>query len=1508
MTVFAGAPRDPTDSIYTFTFRATSGDAWSGTLVQDTGVTFVGAVTVTPFGRYTIQAEQVFAADLSPFGLDEGMVFIDWYHDAGSGQFLLTRNGPDMPSGRAGLGSEIDAAWTGRAWMNFGQGGLLQADAVTGPDSRYEFMLLTSGGDTIWGTLYDDSVAYQPGDTIRGAAGTYRILSEFEYGGSSGVPDGTVYTWRYQDAASGQNLPLQSAGAVPTGTAGLGSEFDRAFDGAAWAPVGQGGAAQANRLPDARFTYAFEGANGTDRWSGWLVDHAPALQPGQQVQTAAGTYRILARDPWTGPATLAGTVWVTGYQDAAGRPLAPRAWSQLGEPAGFAGLGSERDAVWTGAAWTAIGGGGLASAQTESLVARAPLAVAVLPGAEARLPARSLGGWVGAADPIDVYRFTLAEATRVTLTLSGSGTLALLNAGGTVLESDGATPAMRDAGIVRTLLAGDYLVRVSGSSATGEAYALTLSQGEAQLPTTAVADTAGATLATARQLGVLAGGTRSLAEWVGPGDATDVYRFSLAAPTRLDIGLTGLAANLGFDLLDAAGAVLRSGTASATRNGSLIAFLPAGEYGVRVQGAEATGYRLLLGSDPIQDLAGNTAATARALGVLGANARTLTDWVGSADAEDWYEFSLATLSAVSIRLALGFPAGAGTVGLSLRDATGAEVLADSASAWEEGSLNATLAAGTWRLRVTGSGAPQETALTLRATAMADTAGATLATARSLGALPAPGSTAMLAVSDWVGAADPLDVHAFTVATTTTATIALAAAQGAPAMVLRNAGGVALGAATAGWLAGDGVIRATLSPGTYAVWVENAALDGAAYTLSLGTETPAFGSSATDSAGNTLATARTISLATPGLQRFADWVGASDVDWYRFALAADRQVDLRATFAAASASTMVLTDASGATIATATGSAAGDASLVRILDVGTYGVRITNADAAGSGYSLAFQSTLVADGAGDTRAAARALGTLGAAAAVVQDYVGQGDPADWYAVALSALSLLTVSLTGLREPLVLSVTDAAGTVLRSTTGGTASDGVLAMPLAAGSYHVAVTTAGGSSAYGLSIGAAALPDTGGNTNALATPLVPVLVTFGDAAPNALAGAAFADELNGGAGADTLTGGAGPDTLFGGAGPDLLTGGAGNDSLDGGEGLDIAAWAGARAGFAVRTLLSEGRFLTLVTDLAGGEGADTVAGVETLRFAGTSFPVAGLKFNKTANFDAGAFDDVLYWNTVTRQLMYNDITAGGASAGLASVTTLPAGTRVVARGDINMDGRADILVQRDVDGATFYIDLSGPTPTWRTVTTNVNAQLTCLGLGDFDGDGDNDVMFQDSVGFIYAAHMQDGAFSHWTIIGNLLNLWRTLGAGDFNNDGWSDVAFQELATGFTVYRDIKNATWGYIAGGLGTTWVGCGIGDVNGDGFDDVMFRNVQSGMLLWHDMVGGNGHSTPWGVVALNASGFTMRGTADLDNDGYADILMQNNATGEAWWIDMNAGETGAWNRLAAAVGTGWVIGL
>lgn len=81
----------------------------------------------------------------------------------------------------------------------------------------------------------------------------------------------------------------------------------------------------------------------------------------------------------------------------------------------------------------------------------------------------------------------------------------------------------------------------------------------------------------------------------------------------------------------------------------------------------------------------------------------------------------------------------------------------------------------------------------------------------------------------------------------------------------------------------------------------------------------------------------------------------------------------------------------------------------------------------------------------------------------------------------------------------------------------------------------------------------------------------------------------------GNDTVLGTSGDDTLGGGEGHDTLIGGAGDDTLDGGPGLDVAVYEGQIAHV---TILDKAVTIE-VQDPSGGQGIDTLSGIEFLQF---------------------------------------------------------------------------------------------------------------------------------------------------------------------------------------------------------------------------------------------------------------------------------------------------------------------
>ena len=161
-------------------------------------------------------------------------------------------------------------------------------------------------------------------------------------------------------------------------------------------------------------------------------------------------------------------------------------------------------------------------------------------------------------------------------------------------------------------------------------------------------DYASNTLSTARELNV-APTTQTFTDWVGSLDTKDYYRFSLSSRSSFNLSLNGLAADADVQLLDSYGNTIQGSYNSSSSAEMISRTLDAGNYFARVyQYSGTTYYNLGVSATPIitstpQDLAGNITATARNISV-GSTTSTYTDWVGSADTNDYYRFTLSNNS------------------------------------------------------------------------------------------------------------------------------------------------------------------------------------------------------------------------------------------------------------------------------------------------------------------------------------------------------------------------------------------------------------------------------------------------------------------------------------------------------------------------------------------------------------------------------------------------------------------------------------------------------------------------------------------------------------------------------------------------------------------------------------------------------------------------------------------------------------------------------------------------
>jgi len=208
----------------------------------------------------------------------------------------------------------------------------------------------------------------------------------------------------------------------------------------------------------------------------------------------------------------------------------------------------------------------------------------------------------------------------------------------------------------------------------------------------------------------------------------------------------------------------------------------------------------------------------------------------------------------------------------------------------------------------------------------------------------------------------------------------------------------------------------------------------------------------------------------------------------------------------------------------------------------------------------------------------------------------------------------------------------------------------------------------------------------------------------------------------------------------------------------------------------------------------------------------------------------------------------------------------------GDFNGDGLDDIMGRDDIGRWIVGIsDGSGFTKsTWARWTDTFNWSDALI--GDFNNDGKDDVAGRNDDGQ-WVVGLSDGSSftkSVWTRWPNSLTFSDSQ-VGDFNADGRDDIAGRDnLGRWFVSMAEagggFTRAVWGRWAS---TPWRDVRFGDFNGDGKTDITGRR-SDGRWLVGESTGTTfeiGYWASWG----NDLAWSGVCAGDFDNDGFSDLV-------------------------------------
>ncbi len=233
---------------------------------------------------------------------------------------------------------------------------------------------------------------------------------------------------------------------------------------------------------------------------------------------------------------------------------------------------------------------------------------------------------------------------------------------------------------------------------------------------------------------------------------------------------------------------------------------------------------------------------------------------------------------------------------------------------------------------------------------------------------------------------------------------------------------------------------------------------------------------------------------------------------------------------------------------------------------------------------------------------------------------------------------------------------------------------------------------------------------------------------------------------------------------------------------------------------------------------------------------------------DFDQDGSSDILWVNPTTNEISIWFMDGDTKETEVAFTLPDPYNTwNIRGTGDFNGDGTPDLLLREDATGKNAIVTLD-PTDlgaqTVNIVADDVDeiesraSQWSIRGVGDFDGDGQEDIIWnntstgQYSVWYMNGDQTKKSEATFGPIIGD--RNWQIEAVGDFNDDVRPDLVLRNLATGQNLIwiMDGITVTQAVSLPPVSRDWVLAGSGDYNNDQQADILWQNPTTGAnVLW-----------------------------------------------------------------------------
>jgi hypothetical protein len=279
-------------------------------------------------------------------------------------------------------------------------------------------------------------------------------------------------------------------------------------------------------------------------------------------------------------------------------------------------------------------------------------------------------------------------------------------------------------------------------------------------------------------------------------------------------------------------------------------------------------------------------------------------------------------------------------------------------------------------------------------------------------------------------------------------------------------------------------------------------------------------------------------------------------------------------------------------------------------------------------------------------------------------------------------------------------------------------------------------------------------------------------------------------------------------------------------------------------------------------------------------------GITFSEilTGDFNGDGRIDMAGRNSANGQVLVALASGNQFVASQTAWTTLPFASTMknLFVGDFNGDGRDDIVGQ-NAQGQLLVAQSTGAkfnNVVYETLPANLRT-LSNVKVGDFNGDGRDDLVGIHTTTGQVVVSISNGATFTSTVWGTVpATTTADVQVGDFNGDGRDDLFTRQGARNLFVLRSTGTAFVSSLFGALvaGVPYIGLRVGDFNGDGLDDILaFTGTGASTIYRSNGVGfviKNGGTLPVPLSGITPSNILI---GDFNRDGKDDVLIRRTLT-------------------------------